>query len=272
MTDSFNSFAPKDLSRITSDSFVASIQFHERLASTNDQGLLLAAKDDLPTPLLILAQEQTQGRGRGNNPWRTRPGALTFSLVIGGERFGLSSERGMAISLVTAIAVRDALADLHPTGDFVLKWPNDVYLGTAKIAGILLERSASRPSRLIVGIGINVNNAMSQVAHEFSQPATSLREATGKSHSLTGALQTVLTRLGWWYESFAADDVNWVSHWRRHCLLNGRHVRVLAGTRPVTGICGGIDPHGALLVQNETGTHTLISGTIEHFESTSPQR
>ncbi|MEX2216948.1 MAG: biotin--[acetyl-CoA-carboxylase] ligase [Phycisphaeraceae bacterium] len=267
MTASLNTFTPQDLSRLESDSLVACVEFHRSVASTNDLGLLRAAEEDGRLPLLILTQEQTQGRGRGENQWRTQPGALTFSLVVDGVSLGLHAASGMAISLVTAIAVRDALATLHPAGEFLLKWPNDVWLGSRKVAGILLERAASRPSRLVVGIGINVNNTMPNAAGEFRHPATSLYDTTGEFVSLAGVLQAVLVSLGDWYESFARGNADWVSQWRQHCLLQGREVCGQDGEKQVSGICGGIDPQGALLVHTELGTHALISGSIERLRS-----
>ena len=268
MADSLNRFTPHDLSRFERDSLVACVEFHRRLESTNDRGLLVAAQDDVRTPLLILTQEQTRGRGRGDNRWITRAGALTFSLVIDDDALGISADRGMAVSLVTAIAVRDALAAFHPTGEFHLKWPNDVWLGTRKVAGILLERPASRPSRLVVGIGVNVNNKMPPIAaDQFTHPATSLHDATGEFQSLADVLHAILVSLRDGYKSFAEGTADWVSHWRQHCLLQGRNIVAHVGREQVRGICGGIDPQGALLVHTAAGDRALTSGSIDSVGS-----
>src|SRR5438309_3216915 len=71
-----------DLDRIRRQTFVRHVESHDVLASTNDRGIELAGEPNIPTPLLILAGEQTAGRGRGANRWWWGPGALTFSLVF----------------------------------------------------------------------------------------------------------------------------------------------------------------------------------------------
>ena len=152
-------FQPADLDRIQDESPVRVVQYYRQLPSTSDRALQLARVDECETPLVVLAELQTAGRGRGSNRWWAGPGALTFSLVVDLEN-GQRAVGDTRISLATALAVRDALSTFDRTACFQLKWPNDIYLQSRKIAGILLERPALYLNRLVVGIGVNVNNSL----------------------------------------------------------------------------------------------------------------
>src|SRR5262245_50492595 len=125
-----------DLARIAGSRLVAEVDSHHTLASTNDRALELATRGDPKLPLLVLAERQTLGRGRGANRWWSAPGALTFSLAIDG-RLGTTPPQSLPPwSLAAGLAVCEALADLVPRGDWRVKWPNDIFLSGRKVGGI----------------------------------------------------------------------------------------------------------------------------------------
>ncbi|MCA9419132.1 MAG: biotin--[acetyl-CoA-carboxylase] ligase, partial [Candidatus Omnitrophica bacterium] len=150
MNEETNAFSASDIESIKSESFVRTVESYRELASTNDLALQRATIEALDTPLLVIAERQTAGRGRGGNQWWSAPGALTFSLLIDRETLDLREASDPRLSLTTGLAVSDALVDILPIGDFQLKWPNDIYLESRKVAGILLERSSTTPNRLVV--------------------------------------------------------------------------------------------------------------------------
>src|SRR5262245_23444181 len=112
-----------DIPRIADSKLVAEIDYHESLGSTSDRALELAARRAPKLPLLVLANRQTSGRGRGANRGWASTGALTFSLVLDEAASGMTRERWPLRSLIAGLAVCRALADLVPRGDWRVKWP-----------------------------------------------------------------------------------------------------------------------------------------------------
>ena len=255
-----------DIELVKADSFVRAVEFHRELPSTNDLALQRATHGALDTPFLVLAEFQTAGRGRGGNTWWSTPGALTFSLVLDARHDAPTGACDPRLSVTTALALHDALSGYAPPGELRLKWPNDVYLGSRKIAGILLERSSACPDRLVVGVGINVNNSLSAAPDEIRHRATSLHDRRGAPYPLGDVLRTVLKRMAQRYQMLAADTLRLAVEWRELCLLYTHAVSVTAGQRMVTGICNGIDDQGALMIHNESGVHRFLSGVVRRVE------
>jgi BirA family biotin operon repressor/biotin-[acetyl-CoA-carboxylase] ligase len=256
----------KDIELIKADSFVQTIEFHRELPSTNDLALQRATLEELDTPLLVLAEFQTAGRGRDHNQWWSAPGSLTFTLVIDTDRYEPTGACDPRLSLATALSVHDALQECIPLSDIRLKWPNDVYLGSRKVAGILLERPATRPDRLVVGIGVNINNSFSEAPEQIRATATSMCGESGTYHVPSEVLRTILKRLVLRYEALAADELSLAEEWREHCVLRNRTVHVALGKRIISGLCHGVDDQGALIVEAGSTLLSLQSGTIQRVE------
>lgn len=255
---------PNDIDLIRSESFVRTVDLHRELPSTNDLALERATFSELETPLLVLAERQTAGRGRGDNQWWSAPGALTFSLVLDRQAWDLTGASDARLSLTTGLAVYDALRDFAPRSDIRLKWPNDVYLDGRKVVGILLERSSIAPNRIVVGVGVNVNNSLSTAPDDVRARATSICDAIGESPALGAVLLRILMRLSVRYRMLAANDPNLVVEQREACFLRNRTVEVISGNRLVKGECRGIDEEGALMIQTSSGLERLFSGVVNH--------
>lgn len=256
----------RDIELVKAGSFVQTVEFHQELHSTNDLALQRATNESLETPLLVLAEIQTAGRGRGGNQWWSQRGALTFSLLLDANNYEPTGAFDPRLSLVTALALRDALSEYVPSEEIQLKWPNDVFLGSRKIAGILIERSSSRPDRFVVGIGINVNNSLAEAPDEIRQRATSLHDHRGEHYPLCEVLCGILNQIARRYQMMAGNTLQLAAEWHPACLLRTCFVTVTSGDRDVTGICHGIDDQGALVIMNETGVHTLLSGVVQRVE------
>lgn len=266
MSRTSNGVTPKEIELIRSDSFVRAVEFHPQLPSTNDLALERATLEELETPLLVLAERQTAGRGRGDNQWWSAPGALTFSLVIDRKDCDLTFASDARLSLTTGLAVLDALRDFAARSDIRLKWPNDVYLDARKVAGILLERSSMSPDRIVVGIGVNINNTLSTAPDDVRARATSLCDASGGNHALSEILRTILKRLASRYRMLAENDPQLAVDQRAVCFLTDRTVEVDSGHRLVRGVCRGIDEDGALIVQTSSSVERVLSGVVSHVD------
>jgi BirA family biotin operon repressor/biotin-[acetyl-CoA-carboxylase] ligase len=269
---------------IRAQTFVRHVEIHHSLRSTNDRASELARDAKIETPALVLARRQTAGRGRGQNKWWSADGALTFSIVLIPSSFGVTTAKWPQLSLATAVAVCDALVDeLNPQSEssssvaagisnsprLSVKWPNDVMLNSSKVAGILIESPAGRESaqdRLIVGIGINVNNSWQGAPDELLSRGISLCDVTGRRHSLQEVvlrtLRAVKARLG----DLATGDRRLPQAWQRLCWLADKRVRVPLRAGPTEGRCAGIDADGALLIETTTSTERVYSGAIELAE------
>lgn len=128
----------------------------ESVDSTNNYTANRARMDDLPHGAVILAVEQTGGKGQMGAKWTSQPGMnLTFSVFL--DNVNLSVERQFILTKIVSLSLVDLLTDLGMPAK--IKWPNDIYVNDSKIAGVLIENSlqGNQIKRSIVGIGLNVN-------------------------------------------------------------------------------------------------------------------
>jgi BirA family biotin operon repressor/biotin-[acetyl-CoA-carboxylase] ligase len=249
-----------ELDRIERETLVRQVIFRRTVRSTNDRALQLASRSDLPLPLLVLAERQTGGRGRGTNRWWSASGSLTFSLLLDAAPRLIRPEQWPQVSLAAATAVCDAIDDVWPGRDCGIRWPNDVYVAGRKVCGILPEPVAAPDSgsvRLVVGIGINVNNGFVAAPSDVRARAASLADLSGRRYDLTEVLVRVLTRLDVRLRQLACRDARLSDTWTARCVLRARTVELVVGPRRVRGLCHGVDRAGALRV--------AIGGRIERF-------
>jgi BirA family biotin operon repressor/biotin-[acetyl-CoA-carboxylase] ligase len=254
-----------DLARIAKSGLVRQIDHHQSLGSTSDRALELAVADNPPLPLLVLTERQTDGRGRGASRWQTSTGALTFSLVVdtGDER--LPADHRSRVAIVAGLAVCEALAQLAPRAEWHVKWPNDVFANGSKLCGILCESAPGYPQRLVVGIGVNVNNRQRDQDLPFA--AMALIDLDGLTRDLTDVLIAVLDQFDVaWNKLAGGGFAELAAEYRLRCLLTGRTVRVTSGQERILGVCRGIDGRGALVLATETGSRTIVAGSIEAWE------
>jgi len=263
-----------DLSRITRSGLVRHVDYHESVGSTNDRALELAARDELPLPLLVLTERQTGGRGRGTNRWWSASGALTFSLLVEAPAEALRPETRSQVALVAGLAVCEALEPLAPRAQWRVKWPNDVYLNGGKVCGILCESAPGQSERLIVGIGINVNNSMAEekepaaiAADGVPTGAVALVDFDSLSRELTDVLLAVLDRFDFrWSTLLQSGFRALAADYRQRCLLVGKTVTANLSGRRVVGVCRNIDDFGGLVLATESGSRTIVAGSIEAWQ------
>jgi BirA family biotin operon repressor/biotin-[acetyl-CoA-carboxylase] ligase len=256
------------LDALVAGSFLARAEHHDALGSTNDRAAELG-RDGGPLPALVAAARQQSGRGRGGNRWWSSDGALTFSIVFDRDALGLAPERLPLVALATGLAVRAAVdetlsAAARPPDAAVplVKWPNDVLVGDRKIAGILVEESGGR---VVVGIGLNVNNDFATAPADVEARATSIRSLLGRSVERAAVLSRLLEALADELGRLAEPTDDLARRWSNDCALTGRAVRIRVHDRIVEGVCDGIDPSGALLVRNENATERVLSGVVESY-------
>jgi BirA family biotin operon repressor/biotin-[acetyl-CoA-carboxylase] ligase len=229
---------------------------HELLASTNTEALALARAGERG-PLWVTAGRQSAGRGRRGRSWTSEPGNLFASLVLTDPA---PPEHWAELSLVAALGIHDAIADLAPAARprLAIKWPNDLLLDGAKFGGILTE--AEGDSTVVVGIGINCTSHPADTDY----PATDL--AAGRITLSPEAVFIALSakmmgRLAQWNqgEHFATIRTDWLS---RAAGL-GDNISVRLADRELTGRFETIDNMGQLvLVEPEDTRYAIAAGDV----------
>ena len=259
-------FTSDDLARVVAETFVGQIDYHQEVASTNNRALELARElTKIPRATLVLTELQTAGRGRGENQWWSGEGGLTFSLLIDSGALQLPASRWPNVSLVTGLAVCDAIESELGSVQAKLKWPNDVYLRGCKACGILVEVPDSRRARIVIGIGLNVNNAAAHSPLELRGQTISLSDIANRVVSPTDVLVGILQQLAGRLESLVAGERNLRHDWQPRCLLTGQSIQVDQDKRQYSGYCHGIDDDGALVLETDLGIERCLSGTVSHF-------
>lgn len=232
----------------------------DSLGSTNAEALARARAGERG-PLWITAGMQETGRGRRGKDWASPSGNLYSSLLLTDPAPQVLAAQ---LSFVAALALHDAVADCAPQLGPLLtvKWPNDLLLGGAKIAGILIEAESGPPFAVVIGMGVNCASHPA----DTSYPATDLATAGAgvRPETLLRALAAAMqTRLTQWDrgQGFAAIR----SAWLRRAAGLGHDIRVRLPEREFSGIFDGLDEVGRLLVRGEDGITAVTAGEVFGF-------
>lgn len=248
--------------RLTSTGFGKRIHHFFRTESTQNLAMRLAAEGE-PHGTLLIAEEQTAGRGRFGRAWYSeKTSGIYFSLIL---RPPLAPAHALLLTLAAGLAGYDAVREA--TGLSVdIRWPNDLLLGEKKFAGILTEMSAEteRVHYVVVGIGINVNHT--KLPSELEAIATSLRLASGQRFSRIEILVRLLQAFDRYYNQLLEREGarSILSRWAAvSSYAEGKRVRVSTGTEEFTGVTAGLDSTGLLRVHREDGrSETVLAGDI----------
>jgi len=230
--------------------------------STNTIAMHLGEQGE-PHGTVVIAEEQSAGRGRAGRSWTSEKSAgITCSVLL---RPPIPPAYAPMLTLVAGLAARDAAAeDLDAVPD--IRWPNDLLVRGKKFCGILTEMHAE-PDRVhyaVVGIGINVNQA--KMPSDLAEIATSIRIETDKTHSRLDLLIRLLRQLDHYYNQFLAEGAAPIL--RRFSEVSsyyqGKHVRITTSSEAFTGTTAGLEPSGVLRVARDDGrgVETVLSGDV----------
>ena len=239
--------------------------------STNADLLARAADPGSPEGQVLVAEEQTAGRGRLGRSWSSVPGAsLTFSVLL--RPATVPAARRGWLTLLAGVAVASAVRSVAGV-DAVLKWPNDVLAGDRKLAGILAEQSPDG-SAVVIGTGLNVDAAPGSIPVSATGLAPTSLRAEGATASREDLLLGVLTELEHWYAAFRADPdperSGLLDAYRSLCETLGRTIRVeMPAGGVLTGVARDVDTEGRLLVaEGSGGSVTPVSaGDVVHVRA-----
>ncbi len=252
---------PEKIQLLVRDTFIAQAEHHEVLGSTNDLARERAQDgDERRLPLLILADRQTAGRGRGANRWWTGRGSLAFSLLLPAEAIPAEQTPLPLIGLAAAVAVVEAVRPLLSQQIAGVHWPNDVYVGQRKLAGILIEVLADR--RHVLGIGLNANNCSGEAPQELRQKVVALCDLVGRPVDRIDVLTALLQELEKQLDVLTRASREVARHADRLCGQKGETLTLRMGKDSATGRCLGIADDGGLLLETENGRRSFYTGTL----------
>jgi BirA family biotin operon repressor/biotin-[acetyl-CoA-carboxylase] ligase len=245
--------------------FAGRLHHFFRIDSTNRMAMELGQSGG-PEGTVVIAEEQTAGRGRAGRNWQSERGSGIYATLLLRPRIS-----PVQASLLTMMAGLSAHAAVRAQTGLVpdLKWPNDLMLAGKKLGGILTEMQAdtSLVRFVIVGIGINVNQE--RFAGDIASSATSLRMEAGKPFSRLEFLARLLREFERDYLAFLRDGGNSVTE--RFCEVSsyarGKRVRVNNGAETYTGITAGVRPEGLLQVKRDDGELVaVIAGDVSELK------
>jgi BirA family transcriptional regulator, biotin operon repressor / biotin---[acetyl-CoA-carboxylase] ligase len=240
------------------------IHHYETVSSTND---LLKAMSEAPEFTVVVADEQTAGRGRRSRSWHSAAGdGLYLSLLLcpRSEKAALS-----LLSLATAISLAETIREI-PVRGVDIKWPNDLLIHDHKVGGILIEGSSTgaQGARVIVGIGVNLNSKTFPA--ELEETATSLFLESGRLIDAVQFRDALLARIAEWYAIWSAgENTSIIRAWEAlSSYARGRMVHVTTDDGEMTGETCGLADDGALVLRTAAGKeHRIIAGEVSRLRA-----
>ena len=231
------------------------------LPSTNAYLKPLAVAGE-PEGLVVLADEQTAGKGRLGRVWHSPPGGLYFSLLV--RPMTIAAKNTPLITLTTGLAVAKVFQTafgLEP----VLKWPNDVMLENQKVTGILVESAfiGGEIEYAIIGIGINANSKHTDFPKPLQLTLTTLQNKLNREVDMPRLFGYLIGQLEFWYLKLLDKGFKAIEpHYRRLSSMLGKQVTIALGDQKVSGLAKGLEPDGSLVVQTAEGREIIRSGDV----------
>ncbi|QTM99634.1 biotin--[acetyl-CoA-carboxylase] ligase [Sediminibacillus dalangtanensis] len=212
---------------------------------------------------VILADEQTAGKGRMGRRWHSaKTEGIWMSIIL---RPPILPHKAPQITLLTAVAIAEAIESLTNTTP-AIKWPNDIFFHDRKAAGILTEMQAEQDEiqYIVLGIGINVNQSLSDLPEDIQQTATSIKQETGIEWELAPLVQQILADFETYYGNYLLNGFAAIKEkWEHYGYKIGEQVHVSASKQEYQAEILGIAEDGALRVRKlDGGDENLYSAEI----------
>jgi BirA family biotin operon repressor/biotin-[acetyl-CoA-carboxylase] ligase len=210
-----------------------------------------------PEGAVILAEEQTAGRGRSGRSWHSERGAGLYVTLLLRPR--LSPVQAPLLTMLAGLSAHSAIQ--AQTGlSAELKWPNDILMDGKKVGGILTEMHAEPTQVRFVIVGIGINTNQEKFPHDIASLATSLRKESGRTHSRLELLVRLLNEFESDYNRFLREGARYVvdRFERVSSFASGKRVRVETGFETYFGTTAGLTSDGLLQVKREEGPVTMV--------------
>jgi BirA family biotin operon repressor/biotin-[acetyl-CoA-carboxylase] ligase len=202
---------------------------------------------------VVIADEQTAGKGRLGRIWTSPEGTLAYSVILYPEIIQLPY-----LIMVASLSVVYAIQEI--TGlKAQIKWPNDVQINGKKVCGILIENSlrGNAVDYAVIGIGVNVNLNL-EAYPEIATTATSLSGESGREFSLLSMVRQLLVELDKLYLTLSNSDAIF-EEWRNNLATLGQKVKATSGDTVYEGTAESVERDGSLVLRQSDGTRARIS-------------
>ncbi len=219
--------------------------------------------EDLPNGTVVMADYQTAGRGRLQRKWEaSKDDALLFSVLVTDQ---LAQIHPAAFSFLTAIAVYEGLKDVYYDLPLALKWPNDVISNRKKISGILVESKSSgnQFKKVVLGIGININQDTDFFRRDGLGHGTSLKLATGQEGNRLFILESILECLNNALVFAQNNTIQTViEKWKSFCPYIGKHIKLLEKGEEHLGIFEDLNHEGGIILNHDGNRKTYYAADV----------
>ncbi len=246
------------LNQILKETPIAALQYFDATGSTNDIAMDWIEKGAADFSLVV-ADQQTAGRGRLQRKWITKPGAaLAFSVIMHLNQDEIP--HASLVPILAAAAVSSALEQLF-TIQPEIKWPNDILINRKKAAGILVESSWKDESHasVVIGIGINITIDAPPPPAELKLPAICVEEVVGKSVDRWQTLAVILSNLERWREQISCECL--INYVNQRLAYRGENISIVNSFgQDQHGVVQGVDVDGSLLLETGDGVRTILTG------------
>ncbi len=254
---------PWELAKLLNTSFVGrgEMVYRQSIESTQNIAISLAEKGEVNT--VVIAEQQSGGRGRMKRKWLSPRGGVWLSVVL---KPAVPTVTSTMLPFVAAIAVCDAIREATNLAA-TLKWPNDVMVAGKKVAGILLDLSAEAETvnYAVIGIGINANVDASKlkIDREGKPAVTSLMDELGHDVNRLQLTKLLLEKIELFYMALEKNGpAAIVAEWCKRSDMMGKKVNVIQQDKRYDGIAADVNDDGSLRVRTTKGDMNVTSGDV----------
>ena len=232
------------------------ILFFEEVDSTNNKAKQIALEEKEGT--VVISEMQTSGRGRRGREWHSPKGGIYVSFIL---KPNMSPEKAPQITLVSSLALVEALNSMFQKLNAKIKWPNDVLISGKKISGILTELSSDmeKINYIVVGVGINISTGI----NNLPENATSLKLELNQDISVKLFLKSFLEHYDSIYQEYLNGNIDQIiKRWKNNSDTLGKKVKIIGINETYEGLAKDIDENGALILQTKEKEIKVYSGDV----------
>lgn len=232
------------------------ILFFEEVDSTNNKAKQIALEEKEGT--VVISEMQTSGRGRRGREWHSPKGGIYVSFIL---KPNMSPEKAPQITLVSSLALVEALNSMFQKLNAKIKWPNDVLISGKKISGILTELSSDmeKINYIVVGVGVNISTGI----NNLPENATSLKLELNEEISVKLFLKSFLEHYDSIYQEYLTGGIDQIiKRWKNNSDTLGKKVKIIGINETYEGLAKDIDENGALILQTKDKEIKVYSGDV----------
>lgn len=238
------------------------ILYYESIDSTNKYAKQIATEEN-SEGIVVISEEQTEGRGRLGRNWTSPKGkGVWMSIIVKPDIEPIDASK---VTQITAASIYSALREMGI--ETQIKWPNDIILNNKKVCGILTEMSSEmmQINYMVIGIGINANLEQDDIPEDIREKATSIKIETGVNIDRKELVGKILNKFEYFYDLLAGqDDIREALEiCRAKSILIGKNIRVIEKKRELKRQAIDLTERGELIVKDEDGnTSVIVSGEV----------